>query len=105
MKRDAISLDPVFEATGYRCAYCNADLLQDLSTFLSKARDHFRPKSLHGRDGDANRVPACAACDRLKKDREFSDLAEARAFIAAQRAGWALRLEAVRREVRPAAVA
>jgi 5-methylcytosine-specific restriction endonuclease McrA len=97
MKR--VSLDPVFVETGYRCTYCGGNLLADLTTFLTKTRDHFVPRSQGGPDGDGNRVASCAACDRLKGDKVFNTLEEAKTFITQRRASWGTWLERVRQVV------
>jgi len=91
-----VRLDPIFASTSYRCRYCHRDLLADVDLFVGKVRDHFHPASLGGADGDANRVPSCAACDRLKGSRQFGTVEEAREFLAAQRAGWQRRVEQIR---------
>ncbi len=48
------------------------------------------------------RLPSCGPCDRLKRDRQFESIEEAREFLAQQRAGWALWVARLRQVV-PAA--
>lgn len=74
-----------FFQAGYRCAYCGADLLADLETYLvNRTRDHFLPQAAGGKEGD-NLVPSCGVCNRLKGDAQFSTIEQAREYIAAKR--------------------
>ena len=73
--------DPVLRRANFRCEYCGVDMLGDLDRFLTLVRDHFIPRSIGGPDGSTNRVCSCAACDRIKRDRVFETLDEAREFI------------------------
>ena len=84
-----VRLDPVFTQTGYRCVYCDRDLLSDVDTFIVKVREHFTPRSVGGPDAQVNRVPSCGPCDRLKGGRVFATVDEARAFLSAARTSWA----------------
>lgn len=86
MKMKHYLSDPVLLRSDFCCVYCGCDLLADLDSFLSLVRDHFRPRSAGGCDGNDNRVCSCATCDRIKAGREFATLDEARVFIQQYRA-------------------
>lgn len=79
------SNDPVLLASDFRCAYCGRDLLENVDTFVTFARDHVLPKSRGGSDGTANRVAACAACDTLKASARTRDVEQARRVVKLRR--------------------
>ena len=100
MKYRRYVFDPVLLSTNFHCLYCGKDLLSDLDTFLTFARDHLFPKSAGGPDHHVNRVPSCAACDRLKADAVVASVAEAQALIAGQRKTRRAWFQRIRNEVR-----
>lgn len=51
------STDPVLLASDFRCAYCGRDLLENLETFVTFARDHVLPCRRGGACGGLARNP------------------------------------------------
>ena len=100
MKYERYVDDPVLVRADFYCGYCGRDLLGDLDTFLTIARDHLVPRSAGGPDGSHNRVASCAACDRLKADAVVDGIEAARVEIAGQRASRAVWLDRIRAMVR-----
>ncbi|THJ24073.1 MAG: HNH endonuclease [Nitrospira sp. CG24E] len=54
---------------GYRCGYCDEDLLSDLPRMMSAQLDHLLPKKEYPdlRDAEDNWVLACFRCNQLKR--------------------------------------
>ncbi len=75
----------VLERGGFRCAYCDADLLGSLQAFHSATCDHVWPKA-HGGHGGPNLVACCGVCNKLKADYKASSFEDAQAHVAAKRA-------------------
>ncbi|WP_406161063.1 HNH endonuclease [Streptomyces canus] len=57
------------ETEEWSCAYCDASFGQMVVAEV----DHVRPLAKGGVHAWFNLVPACAACNRLKADRDLSD--------------------------------
>ncbi len=75
----------VLKRDEYRCAYCGADLLATLDSFLSAVVDHITPRSRGGPDHRSNMATACFACDRIKSGRLAETIDDARRIVQCQR--------------------
>ena len=89
-----------FVRDGYKCVYCDKDILESLDTFAASHLDHLKPSRAGGNDEDVvNRVIACAVCNSMKGGFDpspdgpvtagtfASAVATARAYIAEKREG------------------
>ena len=58
----------VCERAGYKCEYCDKDMLASLDNYLSMEKDHIIPKSAQGREIVDNYALSCSTCNgsRLK---------------------------------------
>ena len=58
----------ICERAGYKCEYCDKDMLASLDNYLSKQRDHIIPKSAQGSETVDNYALSCSTCNdrRLK---------------------------------------
>lgn len=52
--------------SGYRCAYCGRDLIEDFDAWMGIEVDHIIPISKGGSDKLSNRVAACSVCNGEK---------------------------------------
>jgi 5-methylcytosine-specific restriction endonuclease McrA len=98
--RNAIATRRALSAAGYRCQYCGVDLLSHPVLFLTAQRDHFYPQSVGGTDAAKNRLIACVLCDRLKGNRVYATLDDARAELARLRFEAMLKFFGIRSSVR-----
>jgi 5-methylcytosine-specific restriction endonuclease McrA len=56
-----------FVRDGFRCVYCDRDILESFDTFAASHLDHLKPSSKGGPDDDVwNRVSACGVCNNMK---------------------------------------
>ena len=63
-----------------RCVYCDRITLHSPNLSRSHEADHYAAESVYGRCDISRTVPACRACNSIKKDkslREFATLLEA----------------------------
>ena len=56
----------VCERAGYKCEYCDKDMLASLDNYLSKVHDHVIPKEANGENHVENYALSCAVCNTLK---------------------------------------
>ena len=58
----------ICERAGYKCEYCDKDMLASLDNYLSMQRDHIIPRNAQGSETVNNYALSCAACNdrRLK---------------------------------------
>lgn len=56
-----------FTRDGFKCVYCDRNLLEDLDIYASSHLDHLRPKKYGGEDNEEfNRVSSCGVCNSIK---------------------------------------
>jgi hypothetical protein len=55
-----------FVRDGYRCVYCDKDILDSLDTFAASRLDHLKPSCNGGTDETINCVTSCAVCNSMK---------------------------------------
>jgi len=96
-----LSRDPVLRRDAFRCQYCGCDLLADVDSLATFARDHIQPQGRGGPDHHSNRVACCRLCDRLKSGRPAASVDEGKRIIAEQHATWAEALARLREIFRP----
>jgi 5-methylcytosine-specific restriction endonuclease McrA len=99
MRYEKLHSDPVLVRSGFRCTYCNRDLLGDVDALVSITRDHVVARWVGGGDGPSNRVACCSTCDKLKRDAVVGDVIEARRLVALKRAEHLVWLARIRRKV------
>jgi hypothetical protein len=58
----------------FRCIYCGCDLLSNEHIYASAVGEHFIPRSR----GGAEVVVSCGLCNKVKRDRKFDSIEEAR---------------------------
>ena len=56
----------VCERAGYKCEYCDKDMLASLDDYLSKVHDHIIPQRAHGENHVRNYSLSCSVCNTLK---------------------------------------
>ena len=100
--------------SGFRCEYCDRDMLLSLDNYKAWAQDHVVPRKFGGGDELENMAVACQPCNSAYKkdwdprtvageDASREELvAAARAMIAAKREAEQRVLEQVRELVRSA---
>ncbi len=54
------------ERAGYKCEYCDRDMLASLSAFNSWVHDHIIPRSAGGEDSFENLALCCQYCNGIK---------------------------------------
>jgi len=76
----------IAEQQDFRCAYCDADLLESPEAFGASQWDHVVP-------GGTLLVLTCRLCNALKRDSTFSSTEQARAELATRRKDYLQRWE------------
>ena len=62
------------EDNKFKCTYCGCDLLSNEHIYAFSAVEHFIPRS----KGGTQVVISCGFCNKLKRDRVFGSIGEAR---------------------------
>lgn len=56
-----------FTRDGYKCVFCDRDILDSFDSFAGSHLDHLKPRKTGGSCDDLlNRVTACAVCNNIK---------------------------------------
>lgn len=73
--------DRILEEQQYKCFYC----FVPFDVFNKHVWDHVEPWAYSQHNGASNFVAACAPCNSSKSDRIFTNLDEARLYLAERR--------------------
>ncbi len=66
----------VCERAGYKCEYCDKDMLASQNDYLSMQNDHIIPRRANGQDDIKNYALSCPTCNmRLKRGWNPADVA------------------------------
>jgi 5-methylcytosine-specific restriction endonuclease McrA len=62
-----------FVRDGYKCVYCDRDILESFDSFAASHLDHLKPQKAGGVGDDVhNCVTACAVCNSIKGSHDPS---------------------------------
>ena len=101
----------VGERAGYKCEYCDRDMLKSVDDFVSWQHDHIIPWSAEGKDEIENIALSCSVCnvqlkrtwnpaDKVGKDASREEKIQAvRQYVREARSGWDERLSKFRKIV------
>jgi 5-methylcytosine-specific restriction endonuclease McrA len=76
MRKGGIKDEEIFARDGFRCVYCGFDG-REFEGWAFLQVDHFKPRSLGGKDELENLVTSCVICNVMKGAQTWPTIADA----------------------------